>query len=192
MLEETLRIAHAMFEGERGSEGAFSGRHYRAERLLNSPQSLSRPGIPIMVGGGGEKKTLRLVAQYADACNVFGAPEAIARKYAILADHCAAVGRDPDEIERSTLQNVRVGPDRAPGTESPARIVDRFGDLADAGAQHVIVGVRDLADPGPSRSSAAMSSRTFATSESSGVRTPRRRRRKPSRIPPWSMPRVIG
>ena len=62
-----------------------------------------------MVGGGGEKKTLRLVAQYADACNVFGSPEAIARKYAILAGHCAAVGRDPDEIERSTLQNVRCG-----------------------------------------------------------------------------------
>jgi F420-dependent oxidoreductase-like protein len=149
MLDETLRIAHAMFEGERGSEGSFSGRHYRAERLLNSPQSLSRPRVPIMIGGGGEKKTLRLVAQYADACNVFGAPEAIARKYAILADHCAAVGRDPDEIERSTLQNVRIGTDRATGTESPARIVDRFGDLADAGAQHVIVSVNTLADPGP-------------------------------------------
>jgi alkanesulfonate monooxygenase SsuD/methylene tetrahydromethanopterin reductase-like flavin-dependent oxidoreductase (luciferase family) len=149
MLDETLRIAHAMFEGERGSEGSFIGRHYRAERLLNSPQSVSRPRVPIMIGGGGEKKTLRLVAQHADACNVFGAPEAIARKYSILAEHCAAVGRDPDEIERSTLQNVRVGPDRAPGTESPAQIVDRLGDLSDAGAQHVIVTVRGLADPAP-------------------------------------------
>ena len=82
----------------------------RPTRLLNSPQSLSRPRVPIMVGGGGEKKTLRLVAQYADACNVFGSPEGIARKYAILAEHCAAVGRDPDEIERSTLQNVRSRP----------------------------------------------------------------------------------
>ena len=63
-----------------------------------------------MIGGGGEQKTLRLVAQYADACNVFGVPESIAHKYAILAEHCAAVGRDPDEIERSTLQNVRLGP----------------------------------------------------------------------------------
>jgi F420-dependent oxidoreductase-like protein len=149
MLDETLRIAHAMFEGERGSEGTFSGRHYRAERLLNSPQALSRPRIPIMIGGGGEKKTLRLVAQHADACNVFGAPEAIARKYAILADHCAAIGRDPDEIERSTLQNVRVGPEEASRTESPGRIVERFGDLSDAGAEHVIVSMNDLADPGP-------------------------------------------
>ena len=148
-LEETLRIAHAMFEGERGTEGRFEGRHYRAERLLNSPQSLSRPRVPIMVGGGGERKTLRLVAQYADACNVFGTPEAIARKYAILADHCAAVGRDPAEIERSTLQNVRVGTGRAPGTESPAQVVDRFGELADAGAEHVVIGIRDLADPAP-------------------------------------------
>src|SRR6185503_2195653 len=108
MLEETLRIAHEMWQGERGSEGAFRGRQFQAERLLNSPQAISRPRIPIMVGGGGEKKTLRLVAQYADACNVFGSPEGIARKYAILDEHCATVGRDPRSIERSTLQNVRL------------------------------------------------------------------------------------
>ena len=95
MLEETLRMAHEAWQGERGSEASVEGRHYRAERLLNSPQSISRPRVPIMVGGGGERKTLRLVAQYADACNVFGSPEGIARKYAILDAHCAAVGRDP-------------------------------------------------------------------------------------------------
>jgi F420-dependent oxidoreductase-like protein len=149
LLEETLRIAHAMFEGERGSEGTFEGRHYRATRLLNSPQSLSRPRVPIMIGGGGEKKTLRLVAQYADACNVFGTPEAIARKYAILDEHCAAVGRDPDEIERSTLQSFRLGADRAPGVETPGEVVDRFGDLSDAGARHIIVGLRGLDDLTP-------------------------------------------
>ena len=95
MLEETLKMAHEAWRGERGSEASVHGRHYQAERLLNSPQSISRPRVPIMVGGGGEKKTLRLVAQYADACNVFGSPEGIARKYAILDAHCAAVGRDP-------------------------------------------------------------------------------------------------
>ena len=150
MLEETLQIAHGMWEGERGSEREFHGRLFRADRLLNSPQSLSRPRVPIMVGGGGEKKTLRLVAQYADACNVFGTPEGIARKYAILAEHCAAVGRDPNEIERSTLQNVRIATDgaaRIAGTETPAEIVDRFGDLSDAGAQHVVIGIRGLPDP---------------------------------------------
>jgi F420-dependent oxidoreductase-like protein len=144
MLEETLRIAHEMFEGERGTEGSFQGRHYQAERLLNSPQSISRPRIPIMVGGGGERKTLRLVAQYADACNVFGSPEGIARKYAILDAHCAAVGRNPAEIERSTLQGVRLGPPGSARTESPQQIVDRFGELSDAGADHVIVELKDV------------------------------------------------
>jgi F420-dependent oxidoreductase-like protein len=147
MLEETLRIAHEMWSGERGSEGTFAGHHVRAERLLNSPQSISRPRVPIMVGGGGERKTLRLVAQYADACNVFGSPEGIARKYAILDAHCAAVGRDPAEIERSTLQNVRLGPPGSARTESPQQVVDRFGELSDAGADHVILELKDVHIP---------------------------------------------
>lgn len=147
MLEETLSMSHGMFEGERGSEAAHHGRQYQAGRLLNSPQSLSRPRVPIMVGGGGEKKTLRLVAQYADACNVFGSPEAIARKYAILDAHCAAVGRDPRDIERSTLQNVRLGPADHTRTETPAQVVDRFGELSDAGAEHVIFELKDVHEP---------------------------------------------
>jgi F420-dependent oxidoreductase-like protein len=147
MLEETLQIAHGMWEGERGTEGAFKGRLFQADRLLNSPQSLSRPRVPIMIGGGGEKKTLRLVAQYGDACNVFGTPEGIARKYAILAEHCAAVGRDPIEIEHSTLQNLAISADDRPGTMSPAHVVNRFGELSDAGAEHIIIGIRGLPDP---------------------------------------------
>jgi len=146
MLEETLRIAHGMWSGERGSEAAFEGKRYRADRLLNSPQSISRPRPPIMIGGGGERKTLRLVAQYADACNVFGGPETIHHKYEVLREHCAAVGRDPDEIERSTLQTVRLAIDGGAG-ESPAQVVDRFGELSEAGAQHVIFSVRDPWDP---------------------------------------------
>src|SRR5262245_43998160 len=81
MLEETLQFAHGMFEGERGTEDELRGRRYAATRLLNSPQSLSRPRIPIMVGGGGERKTLRLVARYADACNVFGGPQMLHHKF---------------------------------------------------------------------------------------------------------------
>ena len=108
-----------------------------------------------MVGGGGEQKTLRLVAQYADACNVFGSPEAIARKYAILDAHCADVGRDPAEIERSTLQNVRLGPAGAARTETPQQVVDRFGELSDAGAQHVIFELKDIHDTSLPRDSRA-------------------------------------
>ncbi len=141
MLEETLRIAHEMWQGERGSEAAFDGRQYHATRLMNSPQSISRPRVPIMIGGGGEKKTLRLVAQYADATNVFGGPEAIAHKYAVLREHCAAVGRDYDEIERSNLQTINLVRD------SPSQIVDYFGELSDAGAQHIIFSVYDAHDP---------------------------------------------
>jgi F420-dependent oxidoreductase-like protein len=147
MLEETLQIAHQMWDGERGSEAAHHGRQFQAARLLNSPQSLSRPRVPIMVGGGGEKKTLRLVAQYADACNVFGSPEAIARKYAILDAHCAAVGRDQREIERSTLQNVRLGPVDHARTERPSQVVDRLAELSDAGAEHVIFELKDVHEP---------------------------------------------
>ncbi len=145
MLEETLRIAHEMWQGERGSQAAFDGRRFRAGRLLNSPQSLSRPRVPIMIGGGGERKTLRLVAEYADATNVFGGPVQIAHKYEVLREHCAAIGRPFDEIERTNLQSVRLG-DGTGGTESPGQIVEWFGELSDAGAQHVIFSVRGVDD----------------------------------------------
>lgn len=147
MLEEMLQFAHGMFDGEAGSNDELRGRHYTATRLLNSPQSLSRPRIPIMIGGGGERKTLRLVARYGDACNVFGGPSAIHHKYAVLRAHCEAVGRPYEEVERSTLQSVRISAAGDGGTESPAQVVDRFGELADAGAQHVIFSVRDVWDP---------------------------------------------
>ena len=148
LLEETLAIAHEMWDGEHGSEGRFEGRHVRATRLLNAPQSLSRPRIPIMIGGGGERKTLRLVARYADATNVFGAPEAIARKYRILEQHCEAIGRNFEEIERTTLQSVAISEDGGHGTETAAQVVDHFGELNDAGAQHVIFNVRNAHEPG--------------------------------------------
>jgi hypothetical protein len=97
-----------------------------------------------MIGGGGELKTLRLVAQYGDACNVFGGPEKIHHKFEVLRRHCAALGRPFDEIERSTLQSVNVDPDGAAGAETPAQVTDRFAELGDAGAQHVLFSVRDV------------------------------------------------
>jgi F420-dependent oxidoreductase-like protein len=149
MLEDTLQIARGMWQGERGSEADFQGHVFHATRMLNVPQSISRPRVPILIGGGGEKKTLRLVAQYADASNLFGGPEQLVPKYAILADHCAAVGRDFGEIERTNMQSVGLGSagswSRAP--ESPDAIVERFGRLAEAGVQHVIVSFAEANDP---------------------------------------------
>ena len=149
MLEDTLRIAYGMWQGERGSEEEFVGRRFHATRLLNVPQSISRPRVPIMIGGGGERKTLRLVAQYADASNMFGGPDQLLPKYRILAEHCAAVGRNFSEIERSNLQGVGIGTAGAWGQaeESPDAIVERFGRLAEAGVQHVIVNFAEANDP---------------------------------------------
>jgi alkanesulfonate monooxygenase SsuD/methylene tetrahydromethanopterin reductase-like flavin-dependent oxidoreductase (luciferase family) len=140
LLEETLQMAHAMWSGGSGSGGSLEGKHVSASRLLNSPQSISRPRVPIMIGGGGERKTLRLVAQYGDACNVFGDGARIAHKYAVLREHCERIGRPYDEIERSTLQSIDLE------SQSPDQVVERFGELGEAGAQHVLVSVRGVSD----------------------------------------------
>ena len=141
MLEETLRICHEMWRGERGSEAAFEGKHYQATRLLNSPQALSKPHPRILIGGGGEHKTLRLVAQYADACNIFGGPDQLTHKFSVLRERCAEVGRPFEEIERTNLQSVDLG------RETPAQIVDRFATLAQVGVQHVIFNMAGVSDP---------------------------------------------
>src|SRR5579862_3526696 len=96
-LEETLQICLQMW---RGDEKPYEGTYYQLERPLNSPQSLSRPHPPIMIGGGGEKKTLRLVAKYADACNLFAGVDT-AHKLDVLRQHCEAVGRDYDTIYKT-------------------------------------------------------------------------------------------
>jgi len=140
MLEETLQMAQAMWSGGSGSGESFHGKRYTATRLLNSPQAISRPRVPIMIGGGGERKTLRLVAEYADACNVFGDGARIAHKYAVLREHCERLGRPYEEIERSTLQSVDVD------AQSADELVERFGALGEAGAQHILVSVRGVSD----------------------------------------------
>jgi F420-dependent oxidoreductase-like protein len=140
MLEETLQICHRMWQGERGSEAAFDGRHYHATRLLNSPQALSKPHPRILIGGGGEQKTLRLVAQYADACNIFGGPDQLTHKFSVLRERCAEVGRPFEEIERTNLQSVDLG------RETPAQVVDRFRTLAEVGVQHVIFSLAGVSD----------------------------------------------
>jgi F420-dependent oxidoreductase-like protein len=96
MLEEALQICLQMWSDD---DGPFAGRHYQLAETLCRPAPVSSPRPRIMIGGGGERKTLRLVAQYADACNFFGGPEEVAHKLAVLHRHCDDVGRDPAEIE---------------------------------------------------------------------------------------------
>src|SRR5712691_341566 len=105
-LDETLQICHQMW---RGDETPFVGNHYQLERPLNVPQSLSRPHPRIVVGGSGERKTLQLVARYADACNLFPTPD-IGHKLDVLREHCATEGRDYDSIEKTSMLDLDLGP----------------------------------------------------------------------------------
>src|ERR1700719_1176987 len=129
-LEETLQICLAMWEGKRGSQQALAGTRYQPERLLSSPQSLPRPHPPILIGGGGEKKTLRLVAQYAQACNLFPSPE-IPRKLDILREHCKAGGRNYDDIEKTAMFAFDVGENG----ENVGRVIGGLNWLAGMGIQ---------------------------------------------------------
>lgn len=137
-LEDALQLAHQMF---RDDEGAFSGSHVQAERPINHPLPLHKPHPPIMIGGGGEQKTLRLVAQYADACNLFGrmGGAEIRRKLAVLREHCQQVGRNYEEIERTAISSVHL----APGQMSVQQVIEHCHELAEAGIQHVIFNMPD-------------------------------------------------
>jgi F420-dependent oxidoreductase-like protein len=147
MLEETLQIVRLGWQSESGSRTSFEGRHYEASQLLNSPQALSRPHPPILIGGGGERRTLKLVAQYADACNVFGTdPDRLRHKFAVLRRHCESVGRDYASIERTLLTSISITPDGARRSLTPDGLVERLGVAAEAGAQHAIFSVRDVHD----------------------------------------------
>jgi F420-dependent oxidoreductase-like protein len=101
-LEETLRICLQMWSGD---DGPFEGEHYRLAETLCVPAPVTRPHPPIMIGGAGEKRTLRLVARYADACNLFmnAGPEEVARKLGVLRAHCEAEGRDYDAIAKTAV-----------------------------------------------------------------------------------------
>lgn len=127
-LEETLQICLQMW-GE--NNGPFEGRHYQLAETLCVPAPLTRPHPPIMIGGGGEKRTLLLVARYADACNVFGtSPEDVAHKLDVLRGHCEAEERDYDRIEKTVLMT------------RPA-LIDEDAFLADA-RSYAALGVTEI------------------------------------------------
>ena len=124
-LEEALRICQQMWSDD---DGPFEGKHYHLARTLNSPQALSRPHPPILIGGQGERKTLLLVARYADACNLFDTPE-LAHKLDVLRGHCAAEGRDYDAIEKTVQVRYDLGEDG----EQVEQIIEHLHELSELG-----------------------------------------------------------
>lgn len=131
-LDETLRLAMQMWSGD---DAAFEGRHYRLARPVNSPRPVRRPHPPILIGGMGERKTLRLVAQYADACNLFDIPDGgktVRHKLTVLARHCEAVGRPYKEIMKTLSTRLEPG-------ESTDAFVQRCTALAALGIEHAVV-----------------------------------------------------
>jgi F420-dependent oxidoreductase-like protein len=133
-LEETLQIVRQMWSDD---NGPYEGRHYRLAETLNSPQPLARPHPPIMIGGSGEKKTLRLVARYGDACNLFaspyGGPEQIGAKLEVLREHCAREGTDYNRIRKTILY---VGP-LTPDAEGGMAFADEMARYAEVGVEEV-------------------------------------------------------
>jgi F420-dependent oxidoreductase-like protein len=127
LLEDALRICLQMWSGD---DGPFTGTHAKLERTLNAPQAISRPHPPILIGGSGERKTLRLVARYAQACNLFPGPD-LDHKLDVLRRHCETEGRDYDEIEKTVLFNFDVGPNG----ERVGELVDGLRDLHKRGFQ---------------------------------------------------------
>jgi F420-dependent oxidoreductase-like protein len=143
-LEEAIQIALQMWD--ESNNGPYAGRHYQLAATLNHPQALSQPHPPIMIGGGGERKTLRLVARYADACNLsaYGLPDddALRHKLDVLRAHCATEGRSYDAIEKTTL--VPLDPTEA--SREPGALVRRLGELAAVGFQTAILSLRSMED----------------------------------------------
>ncbi len=137
-LEETLRIVHHMWSG---GVRPFEGRHYRLEEPLNNPPPVARPHPPILIGGGGERRTLRLVARYADACNILVPdPGESRQKLEVLRRHCDAVGRAYEEIEKTSLVEIDLRPRRM----SARDVVDALRAQATEGIEHVIVNLPDV------------------------------------------------
>jgi F420-dependent oxidoreductase-like protein len=137
-LEEAIQICRQMWSGE---TGPYEGRHYQLAETICRPLPVSTPHPRILIGGGGEQKTLRLVAQYADACNIFGSPEEVAHKVDVLRRHCDTVGRDPNEIEVTAMYRD-LPPDAT--TDDVLRGAEAF---AEVGVSTLVTGPQTR-DPG--------------------------------------------
>jgi F420-dependent oxidoreductase-like protein len=137
-LEEALQIILQMWSDD---NGPFEGKHYRLAETLNSPQPLRKPRPPILIGGGGERKTLRLVARYGDACNIFGDVDTARHKFEVLREHCEAEGRDYAEVEKTVYFIMNPGP----GGEMTGQMVEQpAGSPRWARSSLALVGVEHL------------------------------------------------
>ena len=136
-LEDAIRIALQMWSDD---DGAFEGKRHHLAETVNQPQSLQRPRPRILIGGSGEKVTLRLVARYADACNLFGDAETVRRRLGILREHCDREGRDYDAIWKTAYYRLDAGRE---GVRVP-QMLDEIEAMADAGAQGLIGGCRGV------------------------------------------------
>jgi F420-dependent oxidoreductase-like protein len=141
MLEEAIQICLRMWQGKRGDERAFAGKHYHLERPLNVPQSLSRPHPPILIGGSGERKTLRFVARYADACNLYPTPD-LPAKLDVLRRHCAEEGRDYDAIEKTCMVHFAIDGGNTKTRELNSEL-QRLGGLGIG----TVIGILSRVDP---------------------------------------------
>jgi F420-dependent oxidoreductase-like protein len=147
-LEEALQIALQMWAGD---EKPYEGKYYHLDRPLNSPQAVQKPHPPILIGGSGERKTLRLVAQYADACNLFArlGDDVLQHKLDTLRDHCQSVGRPYEQIEKTTLDSLHVTRDGRNGTMTPAAAIEYFAHLASMGIDQAIFNMPNVHDLEP-------------------------------------------
>jgi F420-dependent oxidoreductase-like protein len=145
-LEETLQIAHQMWSGE---VAPYNGKHYQLEQTLNSPQAITKPHPPILLGGSGEQKTLRFVAKYGDACNFFArmGDEVLRHKLDVLRGHCDTENRPYEQIEKTSLDRMYVTADGSNGSISPQQAIDQFGHLAELGFDHALISMPNVSDP---------------------------------------------
>lgn len=143
-LEEALQIAKQMWAGDRAP---YHGKHYQLAEPINSPQPLRKPHPPILIGGSGEKKTLRMVAQYGDACNLFLGQgiDLLEHKLEVLQRHCDDLGRDYREIEKTTLSTVHL----AEGEMTPGDLIETCQRLAGLGIQHAIFNMPNVHEIAP-------------------------------------------
>lgn len=147
-LEETLQIAHQMWAGD---EKPFMGKHYQLQRPLNSPQAVQKPHPPILIGGGGERKTLHLVARYGDACNLFArlGDDTLQHKLDVLRAHCEAERRPYAEIEKTTLNAFSLTRDGRDGTITPTQAIELFTAQAGLGIDQAIFSLGNVYDLEP-------------------------------------------